>query len=425
MLTILEQGSPGFAEAMVALVDRGAQALDTVEPAARQILGDVRHGGDAMVRRYAQRMDGHNPTTLIDREPDGEGALGRLPRDVVTALRAAAGRAQRFLQRQREADFRYDEGGLTLGQRLRPVRRAAICAPPGRYRSALSVLLAAMPARVAGVTDLLLAAPDFDDLTLAAAHLAGVTALVRVGGAHAVAALAFGTETIPRVDVIAGDGGLHASCAKRLAFGYVHIDGLGGPPELLALVDGSAQPALVAADLLATAEQDESAWPLVIATERRVLTALEHELARQLGGLPRRAVAASSLEQNGRALLVRQRDQMLELAEQLAPAQAVFHLDRPEDAFERLRSVGLATWGALTPVHTALLGGSPPSGGAARFWGPTGVGSFLTRTAYARSSAVALRAQADGQAALARADGRVGQVRSVEQRLGLPEAKER
>jgi len=421
---VVEQGTAAFDEAKATLIERGVTALEAVEPAARQILVDVRHGGDAMVRRYAQRMDGHAPTTLLDRHLDGEGALQRLPREVSQALKAMVGRAQRFFQRQKEAEFRHEEGGLTLGQRLRPVRRAAVCVPPARSRSVWGLVLSAMPARVAGVTDLIVAAPDLDDLTLAAAHLLGVTALVKVGGAQAVAALAFGTETIPRVDVIAGNGGLYAGCAKRLVFGHVHVEGLGGPPELLALVDSSARAPLVAADLLATAEQEEGAFPLVVATDRRALTAIEQELSRQLAGLPRRAAATAALEQNGRALLVRQREQLLELAEQLAPAQVAFHVERPEDALDRLRSLGLATWGALTFEGAAQLGAAP-TGGTARFWGPGGVGGFLTRTCYAKFGAAALRAQADGLATLARADGREGLARSIEQRLGLPEAKER
>lgn len=424
LLTVLEQGTPDFDEALASLPERGMTQLEAVEPAARQILGDVRHGGDLMVRRYAERMDGRAPTSLLDREFDGEGALQRLPWEIAQELKATVGRLQRFHQRQREADFRYEEGGVTLGQRLRPVRRAALCAPAGRAGAALRVLLAGVPARVAGVPDLLLAAPDPDDLTLAAAHLIGVTALVRVGGAQAVAALAFGTETIPRVDVIAGDGGLYAACAKRLVFGHVQVDGLGGPPELLALADTSARAPLVAADLLAVAELEEDALPLVLTSDPRCVTPIQQELARQLLGLPRRAVAAAALERHGKVLVVRQRELLFATAERIAPAQVALHLDRPEDALDRLRSLGEASWGPLTPGG-GLLGGLLPGGGSARFWGTPGVATYLTRAIYAKFGAGALRAQADGQARLAREEGREARARSVELRLGLPEAKER
>jgi histidinol dehydrogenase len=423
-LTVLEQGTAGFEEALVGLQERGVTRLESVEPAVRQILGDVRHGGDLIVRRYAERMEGRAPSRLIERPFDGEGALQRLPREVAQELRGVVGRLQRFAQRQREPDLRYEEGGVLLGQRLRPVRRAAILAPPGKVGAALGVLQAGVPARVAGVPDLLLAAAEPDDLTLAAAHLIGATALVRVGGAQAVGALAYGTETIPRVDVIAGDGGLYAACAKRLVFGHVQVDGLGGPPEILALADGSARAPLVAADLLAVAEVEEDALPLVLATDPRGLALIQQELSRQIAGLPRRAVALAALERHGKALLVRQREQLLSVAEQIACAQVALHVERPEDALDRLRSLGEATWGVLTPAGGGM-GGLLPTGGTARFWGNSGIAVFLTRATLARVSPGALRAQADGQALLARAEGREGRARAVESRLGLPEARER
>ncbi|MCS6899426.1 MAG: histidinol dehydrogenase [Myxococcales bacterium] len=424
LLTVLEQGTTSFDEALLGLQERGMTLLESVEPAVRQILGDVRHGGDLMVRRYAERMEGRAPTRLLDRYFDGEGALRRLPREVVQELKGVVGRLQRFAQRQREPELRYEDGGVLLGQRLRPVRRAAILAPPGKVGAALGVLRAGVPARAAGVPDLLLAAAEPNDLTLAAAHLIGVTALVQVGGAQAVGALAYGTETIPRVDVIAGDGGLYAACAKRLVFGYVQVDGLGGPPEVLALADSSARAPLVAADLLAVAELEEDALPLVIATDPRILSAIQQELGRQIQGLPRRVTAMTSLERHGKAFLVRQREQLLTVAEQLAFAWVALHVERPEDALDRLRSLGEATWGVLTSGW-AGAGGLLPGGGTARFWGNSSVSVFLTRTTLARTSPGALRAQADGQALLARAEGREGQARAVELRLGLPEAREK
>lgn len=420
---IFEQGTPGFDEVITSLQDRGIARLESVEPAVRQILVDVRHGGDVAVRRYASRMDGRAPTSLMDRSFDGEGALQRLPKDVVSELKFEIGRLQRFFQRQREPEFRYEEGGLLLGQRWRPVRRAVILASNNPVGIVHKFLWSAVPAQVAGVSDLLLAVFNPTDLLLAAAHLIGITAIVRVGGAQAVAALAFGTETIPRVDVIAGDGGLYAACAKRLVLGHVQVDGVGGPSERLILMDSSARPLLVAADLLALAEQEEEAWPLVISIDAPRLFAVQQEVARQLSGLPRRGVAQAALEQNGRALLVRQREKMLLLAESLASAQVVFHVERPEDALDRLRSLGEAAWGPLTPSE--MVGRSLSGAGSAHCWGASGIDTFLTRTTFARMGASALRARVDGLSLLARADGREGWARSVELRMGSPEAKER
>jgi histidinol dehydrogenase len=423
LLAVFEQGKAGFEDVVEGLEGRGMARLEAVEPAARQILADVRYGGDPMVRRYAERMDGRAPPVLLERQFDGEGAMQRLPPGVVAELKAVLGRQQRFLQRQRESETRYEEGGLLLGQRARPLRRVALLAPPGRAGRASCVLQAGVGARVAGVPDLLLVVADLDDLVLAVAHLLGVTGLVRVGGAQAVAALAFGTQSIPRADAIVGDGGLYASCAKRLVYGHVQVDGLGGPPEVLVLADSVQRAPQIAAELLGVAEQEEDALPLLLVPDVRILVAVEQELARLLAGLPRRAIAAAALERQGKALLVRQREQMLELAERIAPAQLALLVERPEDALDRLRSLGEAWWGPLS--SGGGWGGVPPAGGAARFRGVPGLEPFLTRACYSRVSAASLRAQADGALALARAEGREALARGVELRRGLPEAKER
>ncbi|RYE81410.1 MAG: histidinol dehydrogenase, partial [Myxococcales bacterium] len=255
------------------------------------------------------------------------------------------------------------------------------------------------------------------------AHLAGVTALVPVGGAQAVAALAFGTASIPRVEVIAGDGGLHSACARRLVLGHVQVDGLGGPSELLVLADGSADVGLVAADLLACAEAGEEAWPILLTSEARVVTAVQQELDRQLAGLPRRLAAASALTERGRALVVRQRQQLVEVAGRLAFDRVILHVERPDDLLDRLPAAGSVAWGPLTPAGVLPGGGAMAAGGAARFGGSAGVWAFLTRTACVHLGPTGLRAQADGVARLARADGREGQARATERRLGLPAAR--
>jgi histidinol dehydrogenase len=423
MFPVVEDGTSAFAPALERACERGEQTMLAVEPAVRQIVSDVRFGGDAMVRKHAARMDGRSPTQVLYRPYDGEQALARLPAGHAAALRALAGRARRFHQHQREGGFRYEESGMLLGQRVRPARRAGICAPGGRARSAVGVLLAAIPAQVAGVTDIILATPEPDDATLAAAHLAGVTAVLDASGAHAVAALAYGTESVPRVDVIAGQGDVYVACAKRQVFGHVNVDGLGGPAELLVLADASAQPALVAADLLAVAEQDEQAWPLLLTTELRVAVSVERELARLLAGLPRRAMAEASLSQQGCALVVRTRERMLEIADRLAVGQASFHLHRAEEAFEAIRAVGSGAWGEATPGAAGAYVAGPssvvPGVGAVRFLSALGVYHFLTRCSVVQFGGAAVRGQVEGAALLARAEGREAQARAVEARAGL------
>lgn len=422
-LSLAEDGSAAFTQVLQQAGERGAQEMLSIEPAVRQIVGDVRFGGDAMLLRHIERMEGRRPKHLALRPYDGEQALASLEPGLASALKALAGRARRFHQQQREAGFRYEESGMVLGQRVRPVRRAAICAPGGRSRSNVELLLSAIPAQVAGVADIVLATPEPDAVTCATAHLAGVTAIVDATGAQAVAALAYGTESVPRADVIVGAGDAYVACAKRQVFGHVNVDGLGGAPELLVLADATAQASLVAADLIAVAEQDENAWPILLTTELRLAADVERELSRQLLGLPKRATVEAAFERHGCALVVRTRERLLELADKLAVGQASLHLHRAEDAFEAIGAIGSSALGSTTPGGAGAYAGGPslvtPVGGAARHLSALGVYHFLTRCAYVQFGAAAVRTQLEPGAFLARSEGREAQARAIEARQGL------
>ena len=308
MLSIAHDGTPEFEAGLARLRGRGAEDLEAVTPVVREILADVRRTGDEAVRRYVEVLERRKPERLVMSPYDGEAALGRLEASRRAALVLAADRITRYHERQRDLGFGYEEEGVGLRMRVRPLARVGVYAPGGKARYPSSVLMTAIPARVAGVRDIVLATPGLggadragDDLLLAAAHLAGVTAILDAGGAHAIAALAYGTASVPRVDKIVGPGNAYVACAKRLVYGEVDIDGIAGPSEVLVVADEGADPALCAADLLAQAEHDEAAYPMMVTTSRAIAEATAREVDLQLETQPRRAIIEASLS---RALLL-------------------------------------------------------------------------------------------------------------------------
>jgi histidinol dehydrogenase len=429
VLPVLSDGSAPFAAALSALVARGPGDLAAVEPAVREILAAVRAEGDAAVRRCVERferrsLDPHAP--LLRPVEGGAEALARLDPAVRDGLTLAAGRIERFHLRQRDAElgrasFSYEEEGITLGMRVRPLSRVGVYAPGGKARYPSSVLMTAIPARVAGVKDIVLATPAPDDALLAAAHLAGVTSVLDAGGAQAIGALAYGTATVRRVDKIVGPGNAYVACAKRLVFGDVAIDSLAGPSEILVLADERADPALVAADLLSQAEHDEAAYPVLVTTSPALAAAVAAEVAAQLPLLPRRAVAEAAVQAHGALFVVASIDRLVEVAEAIAAEHVAFHLEEPGAVLDRLGAVGAALLGASTPVALGdyLAGPSHvlPTGGCVRYGSPLGVHDFVARTSLLHYSPEALRRHAPAVVALARAEGLTAHARAVEVRV--------
>ena len=427
MLSIAHDGTPEFEAGLARLRGRGAEDLEAVTPVVREILADVRRTGDEAVRRYVEVLERRKPERLVMSPYDGEAALGRLEASRRAALVLAADRITRYHERQRDLGFGYEEEGVGLRMRVRPLARVGVYAPGGKARYPSSVLMTAIPARVAGVRDIVLATPGLggadragDDLLLAAAHLAGVTAILDAGGAHAIAALAYGTASVPRVDKIVGPGNAYVACAKRLVYGEVDIDGIAGPSEVLVVADEGADPALCAADLLAQAEHDEAAYPMMVTTSRAIAEATAREVDLQLETQPRRAIIEASLS---RALLlvVADRARAPEVAPPLAPPHHAVPRPPPPAGLERLRPARAVLVGGLTPVAAGdyLAGPSHvlPTGGSVRFGSPLGVYDFVARSSVIRYSREALASHAPHIAALARAEGLEAHARSVELRL--------
>jgi histidinol dehydrogenase len=417
--TVVE-GTPEFDAALAALVLRGQSDLDRIEPGVREIVNAVRHEGDAALARYVERFEKRRPERWFVRDYGGKAALASLTPEVRAALELAADRIRRYHERQREhlGGFELAEAGVSLASRTTPLARVGVYAPGGKALYPSSVLMCAVPASVAGVGEIYLACPQVNAEVRAACELAGVTGIVDAGGAQAIAALAYGTESVPRVDKIVGPGNLYVTAAKRLVFGEVSIDGLAGPSEILVIADDGADPRFVAADLLSQAEHDEAAYPLLLTTSAELARRTEAEVARQLAALPRRAIAEPSLTNNGVALVVKDRDGLARVANQLAVEHVAVQTAEPRELALRVLRAGALFVGPMTPEAAGDYVAGPshvlPTGGAARFGAPLGVYDFLSRSSVIEYSASALGAQGSAIAAFARAEGLEAHARAVE-----------
>jgi histidinol dehydrogenase len=422
-IPIFTDGTAAFDDAQSRLDARGTSDLEAVAPAVRDIIAEVRRDGDAGVRACIARFEKREVGPLLLRGFDGRAALDRLDPTVREALEVAAFRIDRYHQRQRSQGFVYEEAGVTLGLQVRPLRRVGVYAPGGKARYPSSVLMTAIPARVAGVKEIVLATPNPDDRLIAAAHLSGVTAILDAGGAHAIAALAYGTASVARVDKIVGPGNAFVACAKKQVFGDVDIDSIAGPSEILVLADESANPALVAADLLSQAEHDEAAYCVLVTTSRRVAEAVSKAAAEQLESLGRPAIIEASIRDHAASFVVRSRARLIELANRIAAEHVSVHMAGGAAVAAELTASGATLIGASTPVAVGdyLAGPSHvlPTGGGARFGSPLGVYDFLSRTSLISYSPAALRRQGGLIAALARAEGLDAHARAVELRLEL------
>jgi histidinol dehydrogenase len=418
---VLIEGSPAFAAAWDRILHRGAEALEAVTPAVREILAAVRRSGAEAVLRYVEAFEHRKVEALVRGAEGGAGALARLPGDVREALTLAADRIARYHEHQRESGFLYEEEGIALGMRVRPLKRVGVYAPGGKARYPSSVLMTAIPAKVAGVRDIVLATPSPDDSLLAAAHLAGVSSILDAGGAQAIAALAYGIEGLPRVDKIVGPGNLYVTAAKRLVYGEVDIDGIAGPSEILVLADEHADPALCAADLLSQAEHDEAASAILLTTSQSLAEATAEEAARQLEALSRKAIIEASIARGGAIFVVASRARLIELAEAIGAEHVALHVKDADALLQSINVAGAMLVGAATPVAAGdyLAGPSHvlPTGSAVRFGSPLGVYDFIARSSVIRYSAEAIGRHGPHIAALARAEGLDAHAQAVELRL--------
>jgi histidinol dehydrogenase len=359
----------------------------TPEQAVACLLADVRQRGDEALREWTKRIDGLEMEALEVSATEWQAAYGRLPAELAEALKLSAERIRDFHARQPIPCWTTDAMGGTLGQKLVPLERVGVYVPGGSAPLPSSLLMAAIPARVAGVDEVIVCTPAdkqtglVSDITLAAAHIAGIDRLFALGGALAVGALAYGTGTVPRVDKIVGAGGLFTTVAKRQVFGVVGLDGIYGPTETIVVADDSADPAWVAADLLAQAEHDVLATAILLTPSRDMAERVQVEVARQLETLSRAEIAAAALEGQGGAVITPDLETAVELADVFAPEHLCLSVEEPEKWAERIRNAGGIFLGehSFEVLGDYVAGPSHimPTGGTARFKGPVNVLDFV------------------------------------------------
>lgn len=403
---------------------RRSAGLDgAADEAARTIVADVRARGDAAIFECVHAFEGRT-ITAADLEVDAQrwqSAAERVPTDVREALELAARRVHAFHRTQKFETTGVSEDGWSLQSRAAPLPRVAVYAPGGTAAYPSSVLMAGIPAKVAGVREVLLLTPRASDVVLVAATLAGIDRVFEVGGAQAIAAAAFGTATIPRVDKLVGPGNAYVTAAKRHVFGICDIDGIAGPSEILILADASADPELVAADLISQAEHDPEACAIVVTNVPDLADAVDAALTRQLSDLPRADIATKALTNQGASVVVSDLSGMIGAANDYAPEHLELLLATPEPIAAALTTAGAIFVGAWTPEAAGDYTAGPshvlPTAGAARFGSPVGVWDFMKYTSVLRLDRPALAEQAKAITTLARAEGLEGHARAVEARL--------
>lgn len=421
MLSVISPSDPDYQERLANLGRRTAAMPAHVELAAKDIVAQVRAEGDAALKQLTQKFEKRSLESIELSRADWDAALTKVSSNVMAALEVAAARIRNYHERERYHSFEFESEGVRLGCRFTPLDRAGIYVPGGKALYPSTVLMTAIPAKVAGVREVLMVTPGPSPEALAAAKVAGVDRIFHIGGAQAIAALAYGTQTVPRVDKIVGPGNAYVTAAKRLVFGDVGIDSIAGPTEIVVVADSSVPAAWVAADLLAQAEHDELAAPILIAIGKDVALAVCAEIELQLVTLPRRAIAERSVKDWGLAIVVGSAAQAIDLVNLLAPEHAELAMQNARELAQQVTRAGAVFIGSYTPesVGDYIAGPSHvlPTGGSARFSSPLGVGDFVKRTSMIEYSAQALAAQAPHIIALTEAEGLDAHGRAVTVRL--------
>ena len=425
----LTGADPGFADVFAAFLETKRETDADVDDVVAGILDDVRRRGDAALLEYTERFDRLPLTeTEIRFAPDAiAGASAHCAPAAINALRVAADRIRAFHERQIPEDLRYtDPQGIVLGARWTPVAAAGLYVPGGSAAYPSSVLMNAIPAQVAGVARIAMVVPTPDGvinpLVLAAAHIAGVTEIYRVGGAQAVGALAFGTATIDPVDIITGPGNAYVAAAKRQVFGRVGIDLIAGPSEILVVADGDNDPAWIAADLLSQAEHDTAAQSILITDDGNFADAVSAAVEIALKSLDRQEIARESWQRFGAIIVVDGLDQAIPLIDRIAPEHLELAVADPDDLAGRIRNAGAIFLGRHTPEAVGDYVAGPnhvlPTSGSARFSSGLGVTDFMKRTSLVGCDAAGLARIGPAAVTLAEVEGLGAHALSIAVRLG-------
>ncbi|GHC32309.1 histidinol dehydrogenase [Kushneria pakistanensis] len=425
----LSTQQPDFESRLNALLDWESVSSAEIQQSVDSIIADVRRRGDAAVieltRRF-DRLDVQDMSALTLTADRLAQAWEGLPEEQRQALAVAADRIRAYHERQKPESWSYQEAdGTMLGQKVTPLDRAGVYVPGGKAAYPSSVLMNVIPAHVAGVEDIVMVVPTPDgvlnELVLAAAHVAGVARVFTIGGAQAVAALAYGTETIPKVDKIVGPGNIFVATAKRAVFGQVGIDMIAGPSEILVVSDGGTDPDWLAMDLFSQAEHDEDAQAMLISWDARHLEAVAESIERLLPTLERAEIVRASLSRRGALVLVDDETQALSLVNRIAPEHLELSVEEPQRLVEQVRHAGAIFMGRYTAEALGDYCAGPnhvlPTSGTARFSSPLGVYDFQKRSSLIQCSPQGASTLGRTASVLARGESLTAHARSAENRI--------
>jgi histidinol dehydrogenase len=412
-------------EAFLGKLRKRARSVDTSTlKATERIIRSVMRGGDKALKGLTRRFDGHETIKL---PPRRIASLARKARPAtLKALRLAARRIRRFHARQMESSWQMKEPGISLGQMIRPLERVGVYVPGGKAAYPSTVLMNVIPAQVAGVEEIAVAVPtpggEADPNVMAALELLGIREVYSIGGAQAVAAFAYGTRTIRKVDKIVGPGNVFVATAKRMVFGEVDVDMIAGPSEILVIADRKADPSFVAADLLSQAEHDEIASPILVTDSLELAEAVNLELRRRLRRLSRSSIASASLRRYGAAIIVKSMKEATEVSNLIAPEHLEIMTARPRRLLPLIRNAGAVFLGPWTPEPVGDYAAGPnhtlPTGSTSRWASPLGVYDFLKRTSVLEFTKKGFDSLADAVELIAVEEGLDAHAESVRARKG-------
>ncbi len=417
MIKIMKYGQVPAAE----IFDRGADA-SSVADTVSEIIADVEKNGDEALYRYCEQFDGAALTSLEVSEEEWAQAMEAADPALIEVMKRSAANIRAFHQRQvRNSFIISDQNGVVMGQKVVPLDRVGLYVPGGTAAYPSSVLMNAIPAKIAGVKETVMVSPAkggvISPAILAAAKIAGVSRVFKIGGAQAIAALACGTATVPKVDKIVGPGNAFVAEAKNQVFGRVAIDMIAGPSEILVLADGACEPAFIAADMLSQAEHDKMASAVLVTDSMKLAAAVSAEIEKQLETLPRRDIARASIDGNGKIIVTEDLRKAIDVVNEIAPEHLEICLDSPFDWLGAIRHAGSVFLGKNCPEALGDYFAGPnhtlPTGGTARFSSPLSVDDFVKKYQYTYYTEDALAAVADDIAAFARAEGLEAHARSV------------
>lgn len=408
------------------IVSQRDVAYVSVEESVKKVLNDVSERGDAALREYELRFDGVQIDDFAVTAEEIDAAVAAVGAEYIRILKRAAANIERFHRAQIRSDFSMNYDGITVGERFIPVQSAGLYVPGGTARYPSSVLMNCVPAKLAGVQNIIICTPPskdgrIPDGILAAAKVAGADKVYKVGGAQAIAAMAYGTESIPKVDKIVGPGNVYVATAKKLVQGICGIDMIAGPSEILVIADETANADWLAADLLSQAEHDKLASAIMITDSEALATAVSAAVEKRLEKLPRREIATESIKNNGKIIITESIMQAAELSDRIAPEHLELAVARPEKLLEQIKNAGSVFLGHYTPEATGdYMAGTNhtlPTGGTARFSSPLGVDDFIKKTQFIKMSKEALENYYRDIAAFAESEGLNAHAESVKARF--------